>query len=258
MQLSRYSEAADAFASYLTVFPGVLDAFINERRADALAADGDYSGALVAYINAVQSPRLPTNFSLELKLAQTYSILGDYVTADVVYTDIFSRTSSDYIKAQVDYARGQIFTALGQAEQATSSYVDTVFNYPQAYYSYLALIELVNSGYQVSEFQRGLVDYYVGKNAFQNNDYETAMEKYSVALAAFDRYLSLGPSDASTALYYKGIILRDQDDSVSAIALWDLVIQGDQTSPVLDSAWEQKAYTQWAYQEITQPVRRPS
>ena len=234
MQLNRFTEAADAFASYLTIRPGVLDAFINERRGDALVADGDYSGALVAFITAVQSLRLPTNFSLELKLAQTYVILGDYVTAGVVYDDIFNRTSSDSIKAQVDYARGQMYTALGQSDQATSAYVDAVFSYPKAYYSFLGLIELVNSGYPVSELQRGLVDYNAGQ--------------YGVALTAFDRYLTLSPSDSSTALYYKGLILRDQDDLLSAISLWDMVIQGDQTNPYWDSAWEQKAYTQWAYQ----------
>ena len=234
MKLDRFAEAADAFANYLTNRPGVLDAFINERRGDALAADGDYSGALVAYITAVQSPRLPTNFSLELKLAQTYVILGDYVTAGVVYDDIFNRTSSNSIKAQVDYARGQMYTALGQPEQANSAYVDAVFNYPQAYYAFLGLVELVNSGYPVSELQRGLVDYNAGQ--------------YTVALTAFDRYLSLSPSDSSTALYYKGLILREQDDSPTAITLWDMVIQGDQTNPFWDSAWEQKAYTQWAYQ----------
>ena len=217
----------------LTVYPGVLDAFINERRADALVAGGDYSAALVAYINAVQSPRLSTNFSLELKLAQTYAILGDYVTADVVYADIFTRTSSADIKAQVDYARGQIFATLGQTDQATAAYVDAVFNYPHAYYSYLALVDLVDSGYPVSELQRGLVDFNAGQ--------------YGVALVAFDRYLSISPADASTALYYKGLIMRDQDDLASAIALWDMVIQGDQTSQFLDSAWEQKAYAQWAY-----------
>jgi soluble lytic murein transglycosylase len=234
MQLDRFNEAADAFASYLTVRPGILDAFINERRADALTANGDYTNALAAYIKAVQSPRLPTNFSLELKLAQTYAILGDYDTASVVYQDIFSRTSSDAIKAQVDYARGQMYTTLGEAEKATTAYVDAVFKYPQAYYSYLALVELVNAGYPVSELQRGLVDYNAGQ--------------YGVALVAFNQYLSLSPSDASTALYYKGLILRGQDDHPNAIAMWDMVIHGDQTSSVLDLAWEQKAYTQWAYQ----------
>lgn len=233
MLLDRYTEAADAFASYLTVRPGILDAYINERRGEALSAAGDISGAQVAYTLAVQSPRLPTNFSLELNLAQTYVTLGDYVTAQVVYDDIFTRTSSENIKAQVDYARGQMFSALGQTEQATTAYLDAVFNDPHAYYSYLGLIELINAGYPISDLQRGLVDYYAGENG--------------VALTAFDRYLSTSPSDSSTALYYKGLILRSQDEIPSAIALWDAVIQGDQTSSTWDSAWEQKAYTQWAY-----------
>ncbi|MFZ2095404.1 MAG: tetratricopeptide repeat protein [Anaerolineales bacterium] len=234
MQLFRYTDAADAFASYLTVRPGVLDAYIHECRGDALTADGDYSGALAAYINAIQSPRLPTDFSLELKLAQTYLILGDYDTATVVYDDIFNRTNSDSTKAQVDYARGQMLSTLGRTDEANSNYVDAVFNFPRSYYSYLALVELVNSGYPISDLQRGLVDYYAGQ--------------YGVAIIAFDRYLALSPSDASTALYYKGLIARDQDDTPAAISLWDQVIQGDQTNPVWDSAWEQKAYTQWAYQ----------
>jgi soluble lytic murein transglycosylase len=234
LQLSRYADAADAFSSYLTVRPGIIDAFVNERRGDALSADGDYSGALAAYINAIQSPRLPTDFSLELKLAQTYFILGDYDTATVVYDDIFNRTSTDSIKAQVDYARGQMLAILGKPDEATAYYVDAVFTYPRSYYSYLALVELVDIDYPISDLQRGLVDYYAGQ--------------YGVANMAFDRYLSLGPADASTALYYEGLIARDQDDLPLAFSLWDQVIQGDQASPVWDSAWEQKAYTQWAYQ----------
>jgi soluble lytic murein transglycosylase len=233
MQLYRFAEAAEAFASYLTIRPGVLDAFVNERRGDALFADSDYSGALTAYIEATQAPRLPTNFSLELKLAQTYVILGDYATAGVVYDDIFNRTSSNAVKAQVDYARGQMYANMGQPEQATAVYIDAVYNYPQAYYSYLSLVELVNSDYPVSDLQRGLVDYYAGQ--------------YGVALLALDRYLSLSPSDASTALYYEGLILRDQGDPASAITLWDQVIQGDPISPEWIFAWEDKAYTQWAY-----------
>jgi soluble lytic murein transglycosylase len=235
MQLDRFSEAADAFASYLTIRPGILDAFINERRGDAFTANADYSPALASYISAVQSSRLPTNFALELKLAQTYTYLGDYVTSGVVYDDIYNRTSSDDIKAQVDYARGQMYAVLGQVDQATAAYVDAVFNFPHAYYSFLSLVELVDAGYPVSDLQRGLVDYDAGQ--------------YGVALSAFDRYIALNPSDASTALYYKGLILREQGDAVNAISLWNTVIQGDSTSSIWDSAWEDKAYTQWAYQD---------
>jgi soluble lytic murein transglycosylase len=240
--LDRDTEAADAFATYLTIRPGVLDAFINERRGDALMASGDYRSALEAYTNAVQSPRLPTNFLLELKLAQSYVLLGDYTTAQVVYDDIFTRTSSEDIKAQVDYARGQMYTNLAQTEQATTAYLDAVFNYPQAYYSYLSLVELVNAGYPVDDLQRGLVDYYAGQDG--------------VALNAFDRYLSANPSDPSTAHYYEGLILCDpvslilcdQENLSGAISKRDEVIQGDPASQVWDSAWEQKAYIQWAGQ----------
>jgi soluble lytic murein transglycosylase len=235
MQLDRFSEAADAFASYQTIRPGILDAFMDERRGDAYTAGADYTSALASYISATQSPRLATNFLLELKLAQTYSILGDFDTASVIYNDIFSRTNSDDIKAQVDYAQGQMASVQGEVDQATAFYVDAVFNYPYSYYSYLSLVELVDSGYPVSELQRGLVDYNAGQ--------------YGVALAAFDRYIDLNPSDSATAQYYKGLILRKQQDLSTAISLWDDVIQGDPTSAVWDSAWEQKAYTQWAYQE---------
>jgi peptidoglycan lytic transglycosylase len=234
MLLDRFTEAADAFASYRTMRPGVLDAFIAERRGDALSANFDTSGALAEYILAVQSPRLPTDFSLELKLAQTYVALGDYATAQVVYDDIFNRTGSDNIKAQVDYARGQMYTVLGQPDQAYTAYLDAATNYPRSYSSFLGMVELVNAGYPVDELQRGLVDYYAGE--------------YGVSIAAFDRYLSASPADPSTALYYKGLILRDQEDLAGAIALWDAVIQGDDTSSVWDDAWEQKGYTQWAYQ----------
>jgi soluble lytic murein transglycosylase len=234
MQLYRYTEAADAFSSYLTLRPGILDAFIYERKGDAQYADGDYGAALASYIAAAQSPRLPSDFTLEIKLAQSYAILGDYATAQVAYQDIYNRTSSASTKAQVDYELGQMYNLLGEPDQATAAYVDAVYNDSQTYYAYLCLVELVNSGYPVSEFQRGLVDYYAGQ--------------YGVALAAFDKYLALGPEDASTALYYEGMILRNQDDLSGAIALWDQVIEGDTTIPEWDSAWEQKAYTQWAYQ----------
>lgn len=235
MLLDRYPEAADAYASYLSARPGVLDAYINERRGDALVAVGDYNGALAAYTNAVQSPRLPTNFLIELKVAQTYILLGDYATAQVVYEDINSRTSSEAIKAQVDYSLGQMYISQGQPEQATTAYLDAVFNYPQTYYSYLSLVELVDADYPIDELQRGLVDYNAGQ--------------YNVALAAFERYLATNPPDPATAFYYSGLILRDQQDLPGAISMWDTIIQGDPANELWDAAWEQKAYTQWAYQD---------
>jgi soluble lytic murein transglycosylase len=163
MQLYRYNEAAEAFSNYLNTRPGVLESHVNERMGDALFASADYSGALDAYTSAAQSLRLPTNFNLEHKLAQTYVILGDYATAQVIYDDIYNRTSAEDIKARVDYYRGQMYTSAGQLEQATTAYIDAVYNFPHTYYAYLSLVELVNAGYPIDELQRGMVDYFAGQ-----------------------------------------------------------------------------------------------
>jgi soluble lytic murein transglycosylase len=237
MALDRYLEAAEAYASYRNLRPGLLDAFISERRADALFAAADYAGALAEYSLATQASRLPTDFSLELKLAHAYTLTGDYATALVAYDDIYARTGNDYIKAQVDYLKGQTLVLLGRYDEGYTAYLEAVNAYPLSYYAYLSLIELVNAGYPVDELQRGLVDYYAGE--------------YDVALAAFDRYLqSTVDGDPATALYYEGIIiLRAQLDPARAIALWDQVIQNYANHPLWDEAWEQKAYTQWAYQD---------
>src|SRR4030043_446914 len=120
---------------------------------------------------------------------------------DPATTEIYTLSLHDALpifKAQVDYSLGQMYTTQGQTDQATTAYLDAVFNYPQSYYSYLCLIELVNAGYPIDELQRGKVDYYAGQ--------------YTVALSAFDRYLAASPSDPSPALHFKGLILRDQED----------------------------------------------
>jgi soluble lytic murein transglycosylase len=235
MALTRYVEAADAYLNYWMLRPGVIDAYIAERRGDALFAAGQYSEAQRDYESAISSPRLSTDFALEIKLAHTYAGLGDYATALVMYNDIFNRTGNDYIKAEADYLSGQIYALLGQYDQAYAVYVDAVDNYPLAYYSYLGLVELVNAGYPVDELQRGIVDYNVGE--------------YGVALAAFDRYLAAAPADPAAALYYKGLILRSQMDYEEAVAAWDAIIQGYPSHYFWDDAWEQKGYTQWAYMD---------
>jgi tetratricopeptide (TPR) repeat protein len=97
------------------------------------------------------------------------------------------------------------------------------------------------------------VDYYAGE--------------YGVAMAAFERFLESQPAaptdpaefidpsdlpnlaDQATALFYRAMILRDQGDVLGAVDGFDRVIQGYPEQTLWDEAWEEKAYTQWAYLE---------
>jgi soluble lytic murein transglycosylase len=234
-ELDRFGEAAEAYSTYRGLRSGVLDAFISEMRGDVLSAAGDKVGALAEYLLALQAPRLRQDFSLEFKLAHVYTASGESATALVMYDDIYNRSESDYDRAQADYLKGQILIAQGQIDAAYTAYLDAVNAYPRSYYAYLSLVSLVEAGYPVDELQRGLVDYFAGE--------------YGVALAAFDRYLDGAPTEAAVALYYQGLILREQNDLAGALTSWEIVIQNHANHYLWDDAWEQKAYTLWAYQD---------
>ena len=141
-----YHAAADAYNRYLELRPGVIDSYVNELRGDVLSAAGDYPAAITAYQAALAAPRLNSSLDIELKMAQAYDLSGDLATALVAYQDIYSRTANDFLRAQLDYRLGQIYLETGEAEQGYNAYLDAVMNYPRSYNSYLALVELVETG----------------------------------------------------------------------------------------------------------------
>ena len=233
--LGLYSEAAQAYMAYLAIRPGLVDSYIQEFRGDALVAAGEFSTAIDAYQAALAAPRVGDSLPIEIKIADAYSYLADHTTALVAYQDILNRTNNDFAKAYLNYLMGQSYTALGQMDQAYKVYLEAVENYPLSYDSYQALIILVEANYPVSDFDRGLVDYYAGQ--------------YSLSIAAFDRYLNEGVEDAATANYYRGLAFRALGEYDEAISIWNEVIQAFPEADRWDDAWEQKAYTQWAYLE---------
>lgn len=227
----RYAEAAEAYQNYLILRPGVIDAYVLDRRGDALFAAGDYPGAAQDLQAALQAPGQLDQEFLQLKLARAYTMARDDSRALALYTDLYFRTQNDNTRALIDLRLGGIYTAQGQTEQAQAAYLDAVENYPKAYEAYLALVELVEAGVEVDELQRGIVDYFAAQ--------------YGPAAAAFDRYLQGTPADPALARYYYGLTLTAQGGHVEAIKQWDLVIQNFAEHPNWDKAWEMKAYVQW-------------
>jgi soluble lytic murein transglycosylase len=161
--LGNYHAAAEGYAKYLELRPGVIDSYVNELQGDVLYAAGDYLAAIPAYQAALGAPRLNSNLDIEFKMAQAYDLSGDLATAIVAYEDIYSRTANEYMRAGLDYLLGLAYLEIGESELAHGAYLDAVMNYPRSYDSYLALVDLVEAGVLVDELQRGLVDYYAGK-----------------------------------------------------------------------------------------------
>jgi soluble lytic murein transglycosylase len=152
----------------------------------------------------------------------------------VIYNDVYTQTSNDYIKARADYFLGQSYLELGQTDLAESAFRDAVLHYPLSYDSYLALIEIVNNGFSINDLDRGLVDYYAGQ--------------YSYAVEAFDRYLANPEAaDRGTALYFKGFSLRAMEKHEEALAAWDELINTYPDHVYWVQAWEFKAYSLWFY-----------
>lgn len=237
--------AAGAYAKYLETRPGGLDAYMQEQRGDALFAAGDLENALAAYTAAIAAPQMGDTFVLQVKVGNIYSAQQNYEAAILAFQNVYNATANDYLKAEMDLSMGRAYQALGDDAQAYVLFQDAVANFPLAYSAYAALVELVTAGETVDEFQRGLVDYYAATNSFDGG-----YELYSVAIAAFDRYLESAPADHSDAAhYYRAQSLRATQDYTGAIQEFDHII----TEHAFDTHWvdaySEKAITQWIYQD---------
>ncbi len=236
-ELGQYLQSADAYNSYMTRVPGVLDAYVQEYRGDALYNAGDYTNAVNAYSAALNASRLDDGLDLQIKIAQSRFDFGDYAGALTLFDQVFNSTTNDYIRAQMDFFAGNTHIKLGQVNEAHARYLHTVQNYPLSTYSYLALVELVDANVTVSDLDRGLVDYFAGQ--------------YDIALVALDRYIEenqTNPANDGTAAYYRALTLRDLQRTQDAILALDTFIKAYPAHPRWTDAWDEKAFLEWAVQ----------
>ena len=230
-QMKDYTDAAQSYQTYLNLRPGVIDSYVLELRGDALSAANDDADALTAYDAAQSAPHLDDAFALQIKIAQMRTAIGDYATAISIYSSIMSNTNNDYTKSQMDYLLGEANLALNKTDVAYGFFRDAISNYPVSYYSYLALVELVNANVTVDDLDRGLTDYFAGQ--------------YSPALSALDRYIAANPGNDGTAHYYRALTLRGMTNYTAAVTEFTYFIQHYSTNPHWGDGWTQKADTQW-------------
>ncbi|MGA2110681.1 MAG: tetratricopeptide repeat protein [Anaerolineales bacterium] len=227
--LKDYSGSAKAYQAYLALAPGVIDSYAQENLGDALLAAGQAAGAAKAYAAAATAPRAGSTLPLLEDEADALHQAGSDTQALSLYGQIYNSTTNDYDKARLDLKMGEILVAQGNTQDGYTRYVDAVANYPLSNDSYLALVQLVNAGFQVDELQRGMVDYFANE--------------YSPALAALNQYLAASPSDAAKAYYYRGLTYEALNQADEAIADLQAAIQQGPWSDVWDRAWFELADT---------------
>jgi soluble lytic murein transglycosylase len=233
--LQAYPEAADAYANYLRLRPKPLQGYIQSQRGDMLLAAGDGDGAAQAFSAALQDPPPGDPVWLRLKLAQAYSLQQDYTAAVTLLLDIYQASANDYAKAQANWLLGQVYLALGETEQAYARFQDSIINFPASYDSYSGLVELVNAGQPVSDLNRGVVDYYAGQ--------------YGLCVEALNRFIDSGQAGDAMPYYFRALCLRAGDQIDAALADFSLIIETYSSDRYWARAYDEKAYTLWAYQD---------
>lgn len=175
------------------------------------------------------------NDYVKLDYAVSYSSGGDHEEAVRQLTELYNSSTDDNIKAAADYYLGIAYESLGKQDQMVARYQDGVNSFPRSYYSYLMLVWLLDHGQTVSDFQRGLIDYYVGQ--------------YALANEAFRRYVKNEPGNDGSSWYFIGVCQMNLADYNGAVTSFTKLIQEYPDNRYYVSGWDELAYVQWTYLE---------
>ena len=179
-ETGQFEEAVEAYRG--SIIPNdLINAYVHERIGDVRFNTAAYTETIAAYQAGIQATDDP-GFQVHLRegIAEAELLRNNPAGAIAQYEAILGVSRIDNYRAKILRLAGESHLAAGDPEAAYERYLEAVNRYPQAPDSYLALIELVNAGAPVDEFQRGLVDYYA--------------QAYTPAVEAFERYLALSES----------------------------------------------------------------
>ncbi len=185
-------------------------------------------------VSAANSPTGKNDY-MKLDYAVSYSLEGNNDEAIRQLTDLYNNSADENIKAGADYYLGTVYEATGLRDQVIARYQDAVNNYPKTYYSYLALLWLLDNEQTVSDYQRGLINFYRGQ--------------YALANEAFRRYVKSEPGNDGSSWYFIGICQMNLADYDGAVTSFTKLIEEYPDNRYYVSAWDELAYVQWVYLE---------
>lgn len=177
--LGDCQSALEAYETYLAG-DALLEAYVYPRVATCHQELGDVTAAIAAFEAAVNAPahRL-VEVENRLKLAELTLAAGNTSEAIVQYDAVRDLAQTENTKGEMTYLAGLAELEAGNQQAGYDRFLQGVNDFPGSYHSYLALVELVDAGVPVDDYQRGLVDYYA--------------QAYEAGIAAFDAYILANP-----------------------------------------------------------------
>ncbi len=231
--LNNPVESAKGYLGYTQFLPGKLDIYMLEKAGDVYFQANMLDDALTYFNQALESDQTGDTTNIKIKVGRIYAAQSDYTNAIRIFMEVHDASPNEYVRAQMNLLAGQSYLALGLPEQAYARFQESVQNYPKAFDTHSGLVALVDAGIPVDEFNRGLTNYYAGS--------------YGLAINAFLRYMEQNPDHNGNSLYFVGLSYLKMDDPVNAILNWNKLINNYPNNIFFVDAWEDIAYTQWAY-----------
>ncbi|MCG3210871.1 MAG: Outer membrane protein assembly factor BamD [Anaerolineae bacterium] len=215
--LGRAYEQSGQTEAAINAYRGVIvpddpvNVYIYEMIGDLYLGTGAYTQTIAAYRTGIDSTD-DVSFKVHLSegIAEAELLYSD-TPADAIneYEQILQIAKIPAYRAKILRLLGDAYARLDNTEAAYKSYLEAVDNYPDARDSYLALVELVNAGVPVDEFQRGLIDYYA-------DAYEPAIGAFGRFLTQVEELAAAEPVTATAALTLTTTITRSAPVSATA------------------------------------------
>lgn len=201
------------YETYLGLRPGLIDSWVHERIGNVYYASGNFDEAFRSYARATEAPRHRVGTAqIRERVALLYRQQGNPERAIEEYNAILAIAENSIYRGTIDYAIAQALLEAGRTDEAYEQLTFVFETYPNNVEALDALLLLLDAGFLVDPYQRGLVDYNQGL--------------YAGSIDAFYTYIAAEPIDyPPDAHLFIAYAYRELGNTQAALSELQAVIQ---------------------------------
>lgn len=225
---ARSLEAVDQFNIALTRLPE-LAPYLHTWIGAAYLEAKMLPNGIAAFQQVVRMTQGAQQLDAREKLALAHQLNGDFSAAVNEYEAILSVARIPSYRARILWEMSLVLQLMGRTADAIKTWRDIMTQYPSSPQAHLALLRSLEAKQEVSEVQRGMINYHNGK--------------YELAQAAFKRALQY-KEQYDEVLYWASLNYLAMNNREDAIRNLDLLMSTQPNSPRYAEAGIAKAEAQ--------------